>query len=191
VAVVDAFRIPARGARTPRRSWFARARARRDADRWLRISDGRWESHPAFAWRTAELTSARERRVLARSLHGIVGDVTAPRSPFSASPLNRRGLRPHTAEIKSLADLVGDLDRPVSGAGIVLVRDLLTDGGSPLYTGGNAAALPAVLARIRATLARQQAAEEPSYPEGEMAAGADGNATNADDAVRMRRADHV
>jgi len=149
---MDVFRIPALGARAPRRSWLARAKARRDADRWLRVSDGRWESHAAFAWRTAELTSARERRVLARSLRGVVSDVRAPRSTFSASPLNRRGLRPYVAEIESLADLVGALDRPVTGAGIVLVRDLLTDGGSPLYTGGSPDALPAALTRISSAL---------------------------------------
>ena len=139
---MDVFRIPALGARAPRRSWLARAKARRDADRWLRV----------FAWRTAELTSARERRVLARSLRGVVSDVRAPRSTFSASPLNRRGLRPYVAEIESLADLVGALDRPVTGAGIVLVRDLLTDGGSPLYTGGSPDALPAALTRISSAL---------------------------------------
>jgi hypothetical protein len=152
VAVVDILRIPSLYGRAPRRSWLARVRARRDADRWLRVSEGRWESHPAFAWRTAELTSSRERRVLARSLHGIVSDVRAPRSTFSASPLNRRGLVPYLREIEETADLVSDLEQPVTAAGIVLVRDLLTDGGSPLYFGGNVDDLPKTLSRIRSTL---------------------------------------
>ena len=136
----------------PRRSWLARARARGDADRWLRASAGRFESHPAFAWRAAELTSSRERRMLARSLHGIVADVQAPRWLFNASPLNRRGLVPYVNEIDALAERVGDLAQPVAAAGIVLIRDLLSEGGSPLYIGGNATDLPNALSRIRSNL---------------------------------------
>ena len=152
---VNVLRIPAVTGRlrpcTPR-GLLARARARREADAWLRVSDGRREDHPAFAWRAAELTAPRERRILARSLRGIAAEVTAPRPVMSASPLDRRGLAPHAAGIAALADRVGDCDRPVSAAGILLVRDLLTDGGSPLYTGGAAADLPDALSRLRSTL---------------------------------------
>jgi hypothetical protein len=124
VAVVDILRIPSLAARAPRRSWLARASAPRDADRWLRMSEGRWESHPAFAWRTAELTSSRERRLLARSLRGIVTDVRALRSTFSASPLNRRGLAPYLHEIEELADRVdpgGSLMDALAGIGSATV----------------------------------------------------------------------
>lgn len=110
------------------------------------------QSHPAVAWRTAELTSSRERRTLARSLRGIVADVQSPSWAFSASPLNRRGLVPYVHEIQALADRVGDFEQPVAAAGIVLARDLLKDGGSPLYTGGNVADLPSTLSRIRSAL---------------------------------------
>jgi hypothetical protein len=151
VAFVDVVRNSSVG-RAPRRSWLARARARGDADRWLRTSQGRLQSHPAFAWRTAELTSLRERRMLARSLGGVVADVNAPIWGFSASPLNRRGLVPYVQEIQALADRVGDFEQPVAAAGIVLVRDLLSDGGSPLYTGGDVADLPNTLFRIRSAL---------------------------------------
>jgi hypothetical protein len=137
--------------RTPR-GLLARVRARRDADAWLRVSDGRREDHPAFAWRAAELTARRERRILARSLRGIAAEATAPRAMPSASPLDRRGVAPHAAGISELADRVGDCDRPVSAAGILLVRDLLTNGTGPLYTGGHVADLPNALARIRSTL---------------------------------------
>jgi hypothetical protein len=108
--------------------------------------------HPAVAWRTAELTSSRERGMLARSLRGVVADVDAPLWAFSASPLNRRGLVPYIPEIQALADRVGDFEQPVAAAGIVLVRDLLSDGGSPLYTGGNVADLPNTLSRIGSAL---------------------------------------
>ncbi len=86
--------------------------------------------------------------MLMRSLRGIVADVQAPLWTFSASPLNRRGLVPYVHEIQALADRVGDFEQPVAAAGIVLVRDLLSDGGSPLYTGGNVADLPRTLSRI-------------------------------------------
>ncbi len=81
-----------------------------------------------------------------------MADVRAPRWLFNASPLNRRGLVPYVHEIHALAERVGDLEQPVTAAGIVLVRDLLSDGGSPLYTGGNVADLPNTLSRIRSTL---------------------------------------
>ena len=152
MTVVNVLRLPAPAARAPRPSWFTRLRARRDADRFLRASRGSWESHPAFAWRVAELTSPRERRSLARSLRGIVKDAASPSWTFSASPLNRRGLRPYVDDLARLACRIGDLEQSVTGAGIVLVRDLITDGGSPLYIAGDVRALPATLARIRATL---------------------------------------
>jgi hypothetical protein len=128
-----------------------RRRERREADRLLRASGGRWESHTAVAWRVAEVTSVRERRTLARSLRGIATDVVRPRG-FSAVPLNRTALRPHMPELARLAGRVGDLERPVTGAGMLLVLDLLTDGGSPLYMGGDPAALAPTLNRIREML---------------------------------------
>ena len=90
--------------------------------------------------------------MLARSLSGIVADVNAPLWALSASPLNRRGLVPYVLEIQALAARVGDFEQPVAAAGMVLLRDLLSDGGSPLYTGGNVADLPNTLSRIRSTL---------------------------------------
>jgi hypothetical protein len=171
--------------RARRRSWFAKLRARRDADLWLRTSLGRWDSHPAVAWRVAELTSPRERRILARSLRGIVHDVKAPRSTFSASPLNRRDLGPYVDEIAELAGVVGDLDRPVTAVGIVLVRDLLTDGGSPLYLGGTVSELPARLARIRSALTIT------GYPEDGSAAGGNDSGPRDGHPLSMERTGDV
>jgi hypothetical protein len=142
--------VPVRGRARP--AWPARWKARREADRLLRASDGRWESHDGLVWRVAELTSARERRTLARSLRGIVKEATSPQPMLSASPLNRRRLAPYTGLIGRLAERVGDLERPVTAAGIVLLRDLLTDGASPLYVGGDVKELPAALRRIESLL---------------------------------------
>jgi hypothetical protein len=155
VVCVNVLQIPARNARERRRTprvWLARLRARRDADTWLRVSAGRWEDHPAFAWRAAELTSVRERRVLARSLRGIVSEAKSRLPVVSASPLERRRVAPYADEIGLLAERVGDCERPVTAAGVLLLRDLLTDGGGPLYAGGDGAALRDALGRIRATL---------------------------------------
>ena len=134
-------------------AWLRRPRERRDADRLLRASDGRWEEHATVAWRVAELTTARERRLLARSLRGIVKASTARTPAVSAMPLDRRGVREHAPSLVELANHLEDLDRAVTGAGVLLVRDLLRDGSGPLYTGGvGSAELPATLDRIRTTL---------------------------------------
>jgi hypothetical protein len=137
---VDVLRSSSLGG-APRRSWLARARARGDADLWLRASEGRFQSHPTVAWRTAELTSSRERRTLARSLRGVVADVNAPLWAFSASPLNHRGLLPYVREIQALADRVGDFEQPVAAAGIVLVR-------APCSAMAAARSTPAATSRI-------------------------------------------
>ena len=129
-------------------AWLRRPRRRREADALLRSSRGQWEHHPAVAWRVAELTSPRERRALAGTFRSIVGQVRDSRAALTASVLARRGLGPHVAELELLADRIGNLDRPVSGAGIVLARDLLTNGAGPLYIGGDAEQLSPALARI-------------------------------------------
>ena len=116
------------------------------------MSAGRWESHPAFAWRAAELIAPRERRILAGSLRRVVAEVRSPRPIVTASPVNRRGVAPFAPELESLAERLADLEQPVTAAAILLVRELLTDGGSPLYTQSRSTEIPAALSRIRATL---------------------------------------
>jgi hypothetical protein len=108
--------------------WDERRRRRAVADAWL-LRGGR----PAqFAWRVEELTSAGERRLLARSLRGVVRELGFP-GRRSTVPLNRKALRPHAGELAALAALLDDLDRPVSPAGILEVEHLLTSPGSPLH----------------------------------------------------------
>jgi hypothetical protein len=101
---------------------------------------------PELAWRVAELTSHRARRDLARSLSGIVGELDPKWLP-GVSPLNRVGLRAHVTSLLALADRLDD-DRPVTAAGVLLVRDLLTDGGSPLYAAGHIEDLEPTLAQL-------------------------------------------
>ena len=127
------------------------ARSRREADRCLLNAEAGAPTSSAFAWRVAELTNAQERRTLARSLRGIVEDLAARGLP-GAAPLNRAGLRPHSDLLVALADRLERLDLPVTPKGMLLVRELLSDGGSPLYLYGDAEELPAELARIHDAL---------------------------------------
>jgi hypothetical protein len=101
--------------------------------------------------RTKGVVSARQRRSLERSLRGVVRDLD-PKFLPGASPLNRPGLRPYVREIQALADRVGDLDRPASRRGLQLVRNLLTDGGSPLYDRDRAHELPVTVKNILVAL---------------------------------------
>jgi hypothetical protein len=97
--------------------------------------------------RYTEVVSARKRKSLARSLEGVVRSLDPKRLP-GASPLNRRGLWLYVPEIRTLAKRVGDLDRPASRHGLMLVHNLLTDGGSPLYDRDRIDELPGTIRRI-------------------------------------------
>jgi hypothetical protein len=134
----------------PIAAWLRRPRRRRDADALLRASGGGWESHSAVAWRVAELTSPHERMRLARAVEGVFDDILDPRP--TASVLVRRHVRTCAPEISAIADLLGDLERPVTGTGLVLVRDLLADGTSPLYDDADGRDLCMELVRIRTIL---------------------------------------
>jgi hypothetical protein len=127
--------------------WNARRHRRAVADAWLR-SGGRAGQ---FEWRADELTSTRERRVLSRSLRGVVRELGYP-GRRSTVPLNRKALRPHASEISALAERLADLERPVSPAGILEVERLLTSPGSPLYLHAAADDLPGKLTTIRRKL---------------------------------------
>ena len=113
------------------RRWDERRHLRADADAWI---DRGYEHHMAsrYGWRIDELTSRRERRMLGCSVREIVPELSPRRLP-GASPLNRVALRPYRSDLISLADRLDDLERPVSAAGMLAVRRLLTEPGSVLY----------------------------------------------------------
>ena len=104
-----------------------------------------------LAERYEEVLATRRRRSLARSLEGIVRSLDPKLLP-GASPLNRPGLWLYVPEIRTLAARVGDLDRPASRRGLQLVRNLLTDGGSPLYDRERIDELPETVRRILVAL---------------------------------------
>ena len=109
------------------RAWLERRRARAEADHW--IGHG-FESR--YPWRVTELTSARERKISARSLHGVLGELNGSKLP-GAAPLRTASLRPHIALLEELERRMLD-DAPVTATGMLAVNELLTSPGSCLFT---------------------------------------------------------
>jgi hypothetical protein len=109
------------------RAWLERRRARAEADYWIRHGfDSR------FPWRVDELTTSRERRLCARSLHGVLGELGGTKLP-GAAPLRTNQLRPHIGLLETLEARL--LDRaPVAAVGMLAVNELLTSPGSCLFS---------------------------------------------------------
>jgi hypothetical protein len=109
------------------RAWLERRRARAEADDWIRHGfDSRYQ------WRTAELTSPRERKLCARSLAGALGEIRGAKLP-GATPLRTRSLRPHVAELEAIEGRLLD-GEPVAAVGMLAVNDLLMSPDSCLFS---------------------------------------------------------
>lgn len=109
------------------RVWLERRRARTKADYWIRHG---FESR--CPWRVEELTSVRERKLCARSLHGVLGELGGSKLP-GAAPLRVAALRPQVALLEAIETRLLD-DAPVAALGMLSVNDLLTSPGSCLFT---------------------------------------------------------
>ena len=109
------------------RAWLERRRARSEADYWIRHGfDSR------YPWRVDELTTPRERKLCARSLHGVLGELDGSKLP-GAAPLRTGPLRPHQALLEAIEARLLD-DAPVTALGMLAVNELLTSPGSCLFT---------------------------------------------------------
>jgi len=102
-------------------------------------------------WRAAELTSAKNRVELARSVQRLVRMADARYLP-GATPLNRLVVREEAEALRSLADRLEDPDRPVTARGMLLLDRLVTDGYGPLYVPYRAGELHWTLPRIAKSL---------------------------------------
>lgn len=139
---------------------------RRAADRELRLGSRAQLGSAATAWRARELTSARHRTALARSVARTERDASPAWLP-GASPLNRAAVRPQADLFRRLAERLADLDRPVSARGVLEVEDLLTSSESPLYARERAHEMQAsLLACVRALEGDGPASGHQQIPEG-------------------------
>jgi hypothetical protein len=109
------------------RVWLERRRARAEADHW--IGHG-FESR--YPWRVAELTAERERKLCARSLRSVVGEVDGTKLP-GAAPLRTTSLRPHRHLLREIEGRLAG-DGAVTATGMLAVHELLTSPGSCLFT---------------------------------------------------------
>jgi hypothetical protein len=109
------------------RTWLERRRARLEADNWIRHG---FESR--YGWRVAELTAPRERRLCARSVQSVLGELSGTKLP-GAAPLRTSQLRPHIALLEAIGARLLD-DTPVTAAGMLAVNELLTSPGSCLFS---------------------------------------------------------
>ncbi|HEY1359497.1 MAG TPA: hypothetical protein VGF21_14435 [Thermoleophilaceae bacterium] len=102
--------------------------------------------------RARQLTSTRKRRRLAHNLEYLLEAAEIPQvRRGSAVPVNRDEIRRCRALILGLA-LELDGDEPVTPRGVLMVRELLRDGSSPVYAGAPEGALELALRHARAAL---------------------------------------
>jgi hypothetical protein len=115
---------------TPLRARLAAGRI----DRQLAAGIPSWES-PVYAARARQLTSARMRRGLADSIDRIL-DVS---ENGRAGTLMTAAIMPQRSAVQEARPTLLLLSArlrssaPLSARGVALLRDLLTDGGGPLY----------------------------------------------------------
>src|SRR5919106_3319323 len=138
------FKRPTLGARRGLRT-RARARLRRSAlDRQLAAGEPAWASRE-LAWRAAELTARGERCAIADQIDALVDEVIAPPRPHgAAAPIDRDAVRACLQLFVELADDLRRADR-IRPQAVALLRLLLRDGGSPLYSPGDSRALQSAL----------------------------------------------
>jgi hypothetical protein len=110
-------------------------------------ADPSWD--PELALRARQISAARRRRALAKSIERAVWEAHRPPRWTCAAPLDRRAVRRATPELSALAlDL--NVEAAPAAQGVALATQLLRDPDSPLYAPGGAEAL-----RVGARVARR------------------------------------
>jgi hypothetical protein len=128
---------------------------RQQADDWLRTATTGFVPK-AHAWRAAQLRSPRQRRTLARTLRAI--EETSGRPLALGRPRYLRAVRAHRESVELLVQALESVDEPVTPAGILRVRELISEGASPLWGTTNTAALDDAISKTLALLTRGQVA---------------------------------
>ena len=98
-------------------------------------------------WRAAEVTSEANRRAVARSIRRLVKSADARYLP-GATPVNRLAVRQAGETLQAFADLLSDMERPVTARGVLFLDRLLKDGYGPLYVSYRAGELRWALSDI-------------------------------------------
>lgn len=124
-------------------------RSRRLADAELRAHPARPPVSALAAWRSAELTSERSRRRLARHLRGLRRETDAC---LPSQELHLSVLEESVALLRRLEARLGQLSKPVSPLGMLDLRALVMGDVSPLYFPERADAFAAALSRALAGL---------------------------------------
>jgi hypothetical protein len=104
---------------------------RRVADRLILVDSVGAEGSDILQWRAHELVAPASRQELARELERTLRTIDPARLP-SASPLRRGVARRHRELLLRLEERMLD-GRPVTARGVILLRRLLREPGSPLY----------------------------------------------------------
>src|SRR6266568_3913885 len=118
---------------------------RRVADRLILADAVGAEGSDIVRWRTLELVAPTAREGLARELEQLLRRSDPARLP-SASPLRRGLARRHRELLLQLEQRMLDR-RPVTARGVLLLRRLLQEPGSPLYD-DHAGDLSRAIARV-------------------------------------------
>jgi len=105
---------------------------------------------PILVWRAGQLTSPTAREHLAASVRRVERSADASHLA-GASPVNRSAVRESAAELDAVVDYLLGTEQ-VHARGVLVVRRLLDDPGSPLYGHAPAEALRAQLRRAIAAL---------------------------------------
>jgi hypothetical protein len=126
------------------------AHVRRAADRLIVHELRSRDASELVRWRCTELTSRASLDALKRDVERVLRDLDRAKLP-SASPLRRPAARASEPQLRALADRLGQ-SRPVAPRGVLLVRSLLREGGSPLYAEDAELLLPRALARVLGAL---------------------------------------
>lgn len=104
---------------------------RRAADRVILADATAAEGSDIVRWRTLELVAPASRQGLAREVEQALRSSDPAKLP-SASPLRRGIARRHEALLRQVEERMLD-SRPVTARGVLLLRRLLREPGSPLY----------------------------------------------------------
>lgn len=118
---------------------------RRVADRLILVDSFGAEGSDVLQWRAHELVAPASRQELARELKATLRTIDTARLP-SASPLRRGVARRHRQLLLRLEERMLDR-RPVTARGVILLRRLLREPGSPLYD-EHGADLSCAIARV-------------------------------------------